>query len=81
MTMFPNPTSGGDVQLRWEGTNNAVANMEAFNLAGLQTEQVAVASQTGSNFLKLNTTQWTRGCYFIRMTVEGQVTTKRLIVQ
>ena len=81
MTMFPNPTTGGDIQLQWEGTSNAVASIEAFNLAGLQTHQVTKASQTGSNSLTLNTAQWARGCYFIRMSMGSQVTTKRLIVQ
>jgi hypothetical protein len=77
--IFPNP-SNNEVNIDFELTSGKPANLEIFNLTG----QLIYFESSTSNIhheFNLQTSAWMNGIYFVRLTVENNSISKRLIIQ
>jgi hypothetical protein len=79
VSVFPNPTSG-KVTLSYMLQNNKPVSVEVFNVSGSK-----VASfnnlKSGLGHTEINLAQFGNGVYMIRLSNDGQTTTKRVVVR
>jgi len=79
VSVFPNPTSG-KVTLSYMLQNNKPVSVEVFNVSGSK-----VASfnnlKSGLGHTEINLAQYGNGVYMIRLSNDGQTTTKRVVVR
>ncbi len=79
VSVFPNPTSG-KVTLSYMLQNNKPVSVEVFNVSG---SKVASFSnlKSGLGHTEMNLAQFGNGVYMIRLSNDGQTTTKRVVVR
>jgi len=79
VSVFPNPTSG-KVTLSYMLQNNKPVSVEVFNVSGSK-----VASfnnlKSGLGHTEINLAQFGNCVYMIRLSNDGQTTTKRVVVR
>jgi hypothetical protein len=79
VSVFPNPTSG-KVTLSYMLQNSKPVSVEVFNVSGSK-----VASfnnlKSGLGHTEINLAQFGNGVYMIRLSNDGQTTTKRVVVR
>ncbi len=79
VSVFPNPTSG-KVTLSYMLQNSKPVSVEVFNVSGSK-----VASfnnlKSGLGHTEINLAQYGNGVYMIRLSNDGQTTTKRVVVR
>ncbi|MBM3399026.1 MAG: DUF5011 domain-containing protein [Bacteroidetes bacterium] len=79
VSVFPNPTSG-KVTLSYMIQNSKPVSVEVFNVSGSK-----VASfnnlKSGLGHAEINMSQFGNGVYMIRLSNDGQTTTKRVVVR
>jgi len=79
VSVFPNPTSG-KVTLSYMLQNSKPVSVEVFNVSG---SKVASFSnlKSGLGHTEINLAQFGNGVYMIRLSNDGQTTTKRVVVR
>lgn len=82
ISIFPNPTNGNFTTLSISLNNSAIVNVEIFNNLSQHIEDVFKGElQQGKNQLKVKTSNLSKGLYFVNISVDGEVITKKLIIQ
>ncbi|MFN0032735.1 MAG: Omp28-related outer membrane protein [Flavobacteriales bacterium] len=76
--IYPNPAS--DVCFVTTQFENATeVNMEVYSTDGKLVASKYYGKLTGANNLPINTAEWAEGIYTLKMSADGQMTTKKLI--
>ena len=81
MLLFPNPTAGDVVQVRWNSSVSGIAAVEIFDLRGSIAAQMESAVWIGQNQVEMNIGHFERGYYLVQLTFNNERFTQRLIVQ
>ena len=80
MIVYPNP-AGNNVTLSYELSRNSNVEILVYDLLGKEIMQVVNEKQTsGEHRLNLNTILFQNGIYFVRMNVDGEQLTQKLII-
>jgi Secretion system C-terminal sorting domain len=74
--IYPNPTRD-EMFVELLTSNKAQAKVTIFDLTG----RIIHTEKTNSDVLRINTPQYARGIYFVRVEQEGRFLTKKIIVQ
>jgi hypothetical protein len=81
MTSYPNPLRSGDVlNLRFELSAAATANITVSDIAGRETYRNQIAMGKGTELVPVSTERWTAGTYLVRVTVGTVTTTSHVAV-
>jgi hypothetical protein len=81
MTSYPNPLRGGDVlNLRFELTTEATADVVVSDITGRETYRNEVAIGKGSQLVPVSTDGWPTGTYLVRVTIGSVTATSRVVV-
>lgn len=73
--VFPNPTSG-QTEIYWEGKDAQEATVSILSASGLKLYEGKMTGQS----LTISTNNWAKGLYFIKITIDGGMRMKRLVV-
>jgi hypothetical protein len=80
MTVYPNPAStAATVNLHIAQASNI--SMKLVDFAGKVMSEKAYGSVEGEYQINVNTTNFKAGVYFVELTVNGQTTSKKLIIE
>ena len=80
VSVYPNPSNGNSI-LTYNLTAQSEVNIELYDLAGRKIYQVAAESQTTGNYqYNLKEGLKDAGIYLVRMVVDGNVSTQKVIV-
>jgi hypothetical protein len=79
LVLFPNPTSG-DITLAYELISAALVQMEMYSLTGqLIGTMVSTLQPAGQHRVELSTELLAPGVHYLRMTINGQVMTRKVV--
>lgn len=82
MTLYPNPSNAQDVTLVYNVLNgNDAANLQVFDLAGRQVYASTVNAINGMQQHRLPTQELNKGLYIVTLTINGQQTQQKLVVE
>ena len=73
LTMYPNPLSGNTLYLT--STANAAMSVQIFDLLGKEVLKATVVNNT------VNVAKLTAGVYVVKITEEGKIATRKLVIQ
>ncbi len=79
ISLFPNPTSG-NVTIAFDEVEAMEANITVFDLTGKLVVNFANANIASGHF-RLDVSSHAEGLYLVRIMIENQVVTKRVVVQ
>lgn len=74
--IYPNPTRD-ELFIELLTSNNAQTKVTIFDLTG----RIIHTEKSNSEVLRINTPQFARGIYFVRVEQEGRFLTKKIVVQ
>lgn len=82
ITIFPNPTNQNYTTLSVDLENNAIVSITLFNNLSQHVKEIFKGElPQGKNQLKVKTSNLSKGLYFVNISVDGEVITKKLIIQ
>jgi hypothetical protein len=80
MTVYPNPAStAATVNLHIDQASNV--SLKLIDFAGKVMSEKAYGSVQGDYQINVNTSNFKAGVYFVELTVNGQTTSKKLIIE
>jgi hypothetical protein len=81
-SLFPNPTNSNATTLTLDLKENKAVSVSILNSLGQNVNTVFSGSlNKGENGIKINTTNLSKGIYFINITIDQQLITKKLMVE
>jgi hypothetical protein len=80
MSVYPNPANA-NTTLSFELSNEAQASVNVTDLAGKVVFTQALGTVNGTQNVTLNTESMTNGVYMVNLTVNGTVSTQKLVVR
>jgi hypothetical protein len=80
MSVYPNPANA-NTTLSFELSNEAQASVNVTDLAGKVVFTQALGTVNGTQNVTLNTESLTNGVYMVNLTVNGTVSTQKLVVR
>lgn len=80
VNLYPNPTTNNST-ISFDLTSGAYAKVELLNMVGQQVENVFEGDlNAGTPKFDISTLDLSNGIYFVKLTIDGQATSKKLIV-
>ena len=79
--LYPNPAGQGTSRLFIQAENAQDINIEIVTAVGQVVSTSTIASLNGSTYYELPTQNFTSGSYLVRVTIDGNSFTKKLIIQ
>lgn len=79
-TMMPNPAKG-NVSVNVKLINSGTIDVAVYNLIGQVAKSVKANGEVGENTININLNDLSSGVYMVKVTVNGKVTTKKLVVE
>jgi len=81
-SLFPNPTTSNVTTLTLDLKENNTVSVSIFNTIGQNVNTIFNGALTkGENELQLNTTNFSRGIYYVNIIIGNQTSTKKLIIE
>ncbi len=78
--VFPNPLTGNTANIRIESSKETEAMVRFMDQMGREVMLIESDLNVGENLLQLNTARLAAGTYFVKIQVEGQIITRRLVI-
>jgi Secretion system C-terminal sorting domain len=82
LTLFPNPVNKDFTTLTFDLKNNANVNVTILNNLGQNVKEIFNGElQEGQNNLRVKTSNLSKGLYFVNISVNNKILTKKLIIE
>ena len=78
--VVPNPTTG-ETMIPYIMNNPSDVRVSIYNMVGQQFMNFEQQSEEGMNQIRFDVSGWKAGMYIIAIEVEGQITTRKVIVR
>jgi hypothetical protein len=80
LILYPNPTQD-ELNITWNSLNNEKVQLSCIDILGQTIYQKEIDSNEGRNEFKLNTSLFSDGVYFMRITRDGNTHSRKFVVK
>ncbi|RXK58975.1 T9SS type A sorting domain-containing protein [Lacibacter luteus] len=80
LTVSPNPATQ-QAAIQFSTTDSQAYSLDVYNLMGMKVATLDRGANSGNHLVRYNLTNLSSGLYLLKLSVNGKITTKKLIVQ